>query len=57
MRALTLHSKEGAEGTPAISSNYLRVNMLGKLAANEWVEVTLGEDGITADRIGAEIAS
>ena len=39
LRALTLHRKDGTEETPAITSNYLRVNVRERLAANEWVDV------------------
>jgi len=47
--ALTLHEKEGVVGTPALASNYLRLTVRGKLAANEWVDVAVGEDGLSAE--------
>src|SRR5712664_4028560 len=43
MRMLTIGDERGsADSTPALSSNYLRVGVRGKFAANEWVEVTVG---------------
>ncbi len=46
LRVLTLRDdREFAETTPALSSNYLRVGVRGKFAANEWVDVTVVEAG------------
>src|SRR6266849_2340064 len=42
LRVLTLRDeREFAETTPALSSNYLRVDVRGEFAANEWVDVTV----------------
>src|SRR5216684_911286 len=51
LRVLTLRDERGsADSTPALSSNYLRVGVRGKFAANEWVEVTVGEtDGLIGE--------
>jgi threonylcarbamoyladenosine tRNA methylthiotransferase MtaB len=48
LRVLTLRPDEdpAADSTPAISSNYLRVRVLGKRPANNWVDVrVLIEEG------------
>ena len=47
--ALTLHAKKGEVGTPALASNYLRLTVRQKLAANEWVDIAVGEDGLSAE--------
>jgi threonylcarbamoyladenosine tRNA methylthiotransferase MtaB len=51
LRVLTLrHERDSAETTPALSSNYLRVGVRGKFAANEWVDVTVAEgDGLVGE--------
>src|SRR5713226_8806861 len=51
LRVLTLRDeREFAETTPALSSNYLRVGVRGKFAANEWVDVTVVEaDGLIGE--------
>jgi threonylcarbamoyladenosine tRNA methylthiotransferase MtaB len=44
LRVLTLRPNEdSSETTPAISSNYLQLQVQQKLAANEWVEVLISE--------------
>jgi threonylcarbamoyladenosine tRNA methylthiotransferase MtaB len=44
LRVLTLRPNEDSpETTPAISSNYLQLQVQQKLAANEWVEVLISE--------------
>ena len=44
LRVLTLSDERGsAETTPALSSNYLRVGVRGKFAANEWLDVMISE--------------
>jgi threonylcarbamoyladenosine tRNA methylthiotransferase MtaB len=44
LRVLTLRDERGsAETTPALSSNYLRVAVRGKFAANEWLDVMISE--------------
>jgi threonylcarbamoyladenosine tRNA methylthiotransferase MtaB len=44
LRVLTLRDeREFAETTPALSSNYLRVGVRGKFAANEWMDVTIAD--------------
>ena len=44
LRVLTLRDeRNSAETTPAMSSNYLRVDVQGKFAANEWVDVVISE--------------
>jgi threonylcarbamoyladenosine tRNA methylthiotransferase MtaB len=52
LRALTLHGKDSSAGTPALASNYLRLTVRGKLAANEWVDVEVAEDGVGAEIVG-----
>jgi threonylcarbamoyladenosine tRNA methylthiotransferase MtaB len=52
LRVLTLRDeRNSAETTPALSSNYLRVGVRGKFAANEWVEVVISEreEGIVGE--------
>jgi threonylcarbamoyladenosine tRNA methylthiotransferase MtaB len=51
LRVLTLRSElDSAEMTPALSSNYLRVSVLGKFAANEWLDVRMTDaDGSIAE--------
>ena len=51
LRVLTLRDeRDSAETTPALSSNYLRVGVRGKFAANEWVNVTVAEaDGLIGE--------
>jgi len=44
LRVLTLRDEgSSAETTPALSSNYLRVGVRGKFAANEWLDVMISE--------------
>jgi threonylcarbamoyladenosine tRNA methylthiotransferase MtaB len=44
LRVLTLRDERSfAETTPALSSNYLRVGVRGKFAANEWLDVMISE--------------
>jgi len=44
LRVLTLRdAREFVETTPALSSNYLRVGVRGKFAANEWLDVTVAD--------------
>ena len=44
LRVLTLRDeRNSAVTTPALSSNYLRVGVQGKFAANEWVDVVISE--------------
>jgi threonylcarbamoyladenosine tRNA methylthiotransferase MtaB len=44
LRVLTLRDERGsAETTPALSSNYLRVAVRGKFAANAWLDVMISE--------------
>ena len=44
LRVLTLRDERGsAETTPALSSNYLRVAVRGKFAANVWLDVMISE--------------
>jgi threonylcarbamoyladenosine tRNA methylthiotransferase MtaB len=44
LRVLTLRGeRSSAETTPALSSNYLRVGVRGKFAANEWLDVMISE--------------
>ena len=57
VRALTLHGKDGSAGTPALASNYLRLTVQGKLAANEWVDVQVAEDGMRAEVLGSHCES
>jgi threonylcarbamoyladenosine tRNA methylthiotransferase MtaB len=46
LRALTLRrNDEAEETTPALSSNYLQMRVRGKFAPNEWVDVTVSDDG------------
>ena len=46
LRVLTLRrSREAAEETPSLSSNYLKVRVPGRFAANEWLDVTLEDAG------------
>jgi threonylcarbamoyladenosine tRNA methylthiotransferase MtaB len=46
LRVLTLRDeREFVEMTPALSSNYLRVGVRGKFAANEWLHVTVANGG------------
>ena len=41
---LTLRDeRDWAEATPALSSNYLRIAVQGKFAANEWLDVVISE--------------
>ncbi len=51
LRVLTLRDeRDSAETTPALSSNYLRVGVRGKFAANEWVNVKVAEaDGLIGE--------
>jgi threonylcarbamoyladenosine tRNA methylthiotransferase MtaB len=52
LRVLTLRDeRNSAEMTPALSSNYLRVSVWGKFAANEWMDVVISErdEGIVAE--------
>jgi threonylcarbamoyladenosine tRNA methylthiotransferase MtaB len=52
LRVLTLRDeRNSAETTPALSSNYLRVDVQGKFAANEWVNVVISEreEGIVGE--------
>jgi len=51
LRVLTLRDeREFAETTPALSSNYLRVDVRGEFAANEWVDVIIAEaDGLIGE--------
>jgi hypothetical protein len=43
---LTLRNeREFVETTPALSSNYLRVVVRGKFAANQWLDVTVADGG------------
>jgi threonylcarbamoyladenosine tRNA methylthiotransferase MtaB len=53
LRVLTLRDeRESAEATPALSSNYLRIPVRGKFAANEWLNVVISErDEKTAGQI------
>ncbi|MCU1240276.1 MAG: hypothetical protein JWO71_1002 [Candidatus Acidoferrum typicum] len=42
LRVLTLRSEpDRAERTPALSSNYLRIGVQGRFAANEWLDVAM----------------
>src|ERR1700740_1896845 len=44
LRVLTLRqSQDSSETTPALSSNYLQLQLHRKLAANEWVSVLVSE--------------
>jgi hypothetical protein len=44
LRVLTLRQTEDtADTTPAISSNYVQLQVLRKLSANEWVNVLISE--------------
>jgi threonylcarbamoyladenosine tRNA methylthiotransferase MtaB len=44
LRVLTLRDeRSSAETTPALSSNYLRVGVRGKYAANAWLDVMISE--------------
>jgi threonylcarbamoyladenosine tRNA methylthiotransferase MtaB len=44
LRVLTLRDeRSSAETTPALSSNYLRVAVRGKFAANAWLDVMISE--------------
>jgi threonylcarbamoyladenosine tRNA methylthiotransferase MtaB len=44
LRVLTLRDeRNSAETTPALSSNYLRVGVRGKFAANAWLDVMISE--------------
>jgi threonylcarbamoyladenosine tRNA methylthiotransferase MtaB len=46
LRVLTLRAADdAAEATPALSSNYLRIGVQGKFAANEWLDVTAADGG------------
>jgi threonylcarbamoyladenosine tRNA methylthiotransferase MtaB len=46
LRMLTLRNeREFVETTPALSSNYLRVVVRGKFAANQWLDVTVADGG------------
>jgi threonylcarbamoyladenosine tRNA methylthiotransferase MtaB len=46
LRVLTLRrDDDSAETTPALSSNYLQVQVRGKFAANDWLDVTVGNAG------------
>jgi threonylcarbamoyladenosine tRNA methylthiotransferase MtaB len=55
LRMLTLRDqRDSAETTPALSSNYLRVGVRGKFAANEWVDVTVADAG---DELIGELTS
>jgi threonylcarbamoyladenosine tRNA methylthiotransferase MtaB len=46
LRVLTLRDEgECSETTPALSSNYLRIGVRGKFAANEWWDVTAADGG------------
>ncbi len=54
LRVLTLRSDpDSAETTPGLSSNYLRIGVQGKFAANEWMDVRIGEgsQGIPAESV------
>jgi threonylcarbamoyladenosine tRNA methylthiotransferase MtaB len=41
LRVLTLRSEVNCTETPALSSNYLRIGVQGKFAANEWLDVAI----------------
>jgi threonylcarbamoyladenosine tRNA methylthiotransferase MtaB len=44
LRVLTLRDeRDSPEATPALSSNYLRIAVQGKIAANEWLDVVISE--------------
>jgi hypothetical protein len=50
---LTLRSSEdSSETTPAISSNYVQLQLRQKVAANEWIDVLITE---REDKIVGEI--
>jgi tRNA A37 methylthiotransferase MiaB len=52
LRVLTLRSTEdSSETTPAISSNYVQLQLCQKVAANEWIDalITEREDKIVGD--------
>jgi threonylcarbamoyladenosine tRNA methylthiotransferase MtaB len=49
LRVLTLRSELDAERTPALSSNYLHIDVQGRFAANEWLDVAMTDaDGLLA---------
>jgi threonylcarbamoyladenosine tRNA methylthiotransferase MtaB len=46
LRVLTLRDEEECAGTtPALSSNYLRISVRGRFAANEWLDVGVADGG------------
>jgi threonylcarbamoyladenosine tRNA methylthiotransferase MtaB len=52
LRLLTLRDdRNSAETTPALSSNYLRIDVPGRFVANKWVDVMISEreDGIVGE--------
>jgi threonylcarbamoyladenosine tRNA methylthiotransferase MtaB len=59
LRLLTLRDeRDSAETTPALSSNYLRVGVRGKFAANEWLDVTISDDdGLAGEPVMSTLPS
>jgi len=61
LRVLTLRDERSStETTPALSSNYLRVGVRGKFAANTWLDVVISEhdegvlgEPVTFESVGA----